>query len=109
MPNEIIWQDKFPERCVEVSTLGCGSKAEAWRLRIGVRVERGLWRGVVARPEPGAAHFMRIRFPHHGIRKAGYATRMERSLPSRKPCNRQIETAPEEMDRARLPKKPTSE
>src|SRR5207244_5713907 len=51
-----------------------------------------------ARPEPAAAHLVRIGIASHPIGNIGDAAWMRRGGASRKPCDREIEAAPEEVN-----------
>src|SRR3989449_7031855 len=59
-----------------------------------------LFRSRAAGPESGADHLMRIRFARDPIRPGSLGC-----APPGKPGHRQIEAAPEEMNRAALPEK----
>ena len=94
------------------------SKAAAWRdlpvakasrFRIGVGIEGGARKGLVSRPETGAAHLVRIGFARDVIGQSGHAAWMGRGGSSGEPRDREIEAAPEEMDRARLADKAAAE
>ena len=83
--------------------------AKARRFGIGVGIEGRARKGLVSRPESGAAHFVRIGFARDGVGQSGHAARMGRRGPSGEPGHREIEAAPEEMDRARLADKAAAE
>ena len=76
--------------------------AEAGRLRIGIAVEDRLGRGDAARPEARARHFMAIGFAGDAVGQAGNSAGMRRRRAARKAGHREVEAAPEEMDRAGL-------
>src|SRR5207237_805818 len=63
---------------------------------------RGIIDRAAARPEAGAAHLVGIGFGGDFIRQVGHAAGMTRRAPAGKARHREIETAPEEMYRARL-------
>src|SRR5262249_14297545 len=71
-------------------------------LGVGVGIEDAAREGVVARPEAGAAHLVRVRFAGHRIRQPRYATGVRRRRASREARDGQVEAAPEEMHRAHL-------
>src|SRR5579872_638848 len=67
--------------------------------RIGIK--RGPFHIPAARPKPRADYLVRIGFPRDGVGANPF-----RSAPSREPCRRQIEAAPEKMHGARFSDKP---
>src|SRR5207253_10634960 len=74
------------------------SSGEAAWFGIGIAVEKRIRRRCAARPEPAAAHLVRIGIASHPIGNIGDAAWMRRGGASRKPCDREIEAAPEEVN-----------
>ena len=57
-------------------------------------------RSPAARPEPRAAHLVRIGLANDGVGQMRHAARMQRRTPPGESRDGEIEAAPEEMDRA---------
>src|ERR1700686_1795143 len=75
---------------------------EARRLRRGISIKcRVFYYLAIAWPKSVADYFMRVSFSGDVVR-----VRTFRRAPARKPCGRQIKTAPEKMYRAGLPDEP---
>src|SRR5579864_2482398 len=66
--HDIVGQNEFSHGFIEVSAFCDLLLAISGRFWIGVRVERGAWKGLVSRPETSAADFVRISLAGHGIR-----------------------------------------
>ena len=99
--HRLIGQNIFAEILVVIRFGGLNRRrGKAGRLRIGVGVKCGMGKPVIAGPEAGAAHLMRIGFLRHCVAKMGYAARMQRRPAAGKARDRQVEAAPEEMHRA---------
>jgi hypothetical protein len=81
--GHIVREDELPKGRVELGALCYRPVAEACRLRIGVGVEGGMREGVVAWPEPGAAHLVRVGLARNRVGQSGNVTRVERGRPSR--------------------------
>ena len=107
--DRVVRQDELSKRCIEGGAARRLPVAKTRRFGIGVGVEGGAREGLIARPEPGAAHFVRIGFTGDGVGQAGHAARMKRRATSGEPRHREIEAAPKEMDRARLAQEPRAE
>src|SRR5205085_9959538 len=73
-----------------------GTLEARWRWR-GVRVERCLLNRAAARPEAATDHFMRVRLARDAV-----GLRPLRRSPAREARHRQVEAAPEKVDRAAL-------
>ena len=76
--------------------------AKARRLGIGIGIERGIIDCARARPEAGAAYFVRISLTGDRIGQVRHAAGMAGRATAGKPRHREIEAPPEEMHRARL-------
>ena len=99
----VVGQDEFAERLAEERRVRPHlRRAEARWLRIGIGIERRIIDRAAARPEAGAADFVRIGFAGHRIGQIRHAAGMARRAPAGEARHREIETAPEEMHRARL-------
>src|SRR5205085_3707528 len=66
---------------------------------IGVGIEERRGNLVIARPETKTAHFLGVGFARDRVRQMGNATGMRRRRATGKARNREIEAAPEKMDR----------
>src|SRR6516162_9445657 len=103
--DRVVWQDKLAQHFVEVGARRYRSVAEACRFGIGIGIEGGLWKSLIAWPEPGAADLVRIGFARDRVGQAGHTPGMARCRPPGEAGHREVEAAPKEMDRARLAQK----
>src|SRR5215212_11271797 len=106
LSNGVIGQDEQAQIIV-VSRCGRAYRCLCIALRFGIRIgkECRLSIASIAGPEAAAADFMRIGFLIGRKSDVGRVPRRQGSAPAGKARDRQIETAPEKMDRAHLSKK----
>src|SRR2546427_2609644 len=85
LPDGIIGQDEFVQRRI-IPRLGRlqRSSAKTIGLRIRIAVKKRIRSRRTARPEPAAAHLVRVGIASHPIGKVGYSARMSRCRASRK-------------------------
>src|SRR6202042_2005200 len=107
--NHVVGKNELAKRWVKGAALRDLPVAEASRFGIGVGIEGRTRKGFVSGPKARAAHLVRISFARDVIGQSGHAARMGRGGSSREPRHREIEAAPEEMDRARLADKSAAE
>src|SRR5918993_3530705 len=102
----VVRQDELTKRLVEVRARCHRPAAEPLRFGISIRVECSLGERFASWPEASTTHLVRVSFSRHRIREPGYPARMTRCCPSGETSHREVEAAPEEMDRAHLTKEP---
>jgi hypothetical protein len=73
----VIAKNEFAELRVEIGASRDSAVAETLGLRIGVGIEGGVRKSLVAGPEAGAAHLMRIGFARDRFWKVGHPARMK--------------------------------
>src|SRR3989442_13329941 len=100
-PDIIVGQEKQAHAGTVQGRAGTksGFLQSRW-FRNGIRVERGRFECLVTWPEPTTDHFMRIGFACDPVCPCAFG-----GAPSRKTCHRQVETPPEQMNRAALANK----
>ena len=99
-----------PSASLKNAASGCTfACAKARGLGIGVGIERGIIDRAAARPEAGAADFVRIGLAGDRVGQMRHAAGMARRAAAGKARHREIEAAPEEMHRARLAEKAGAE
>ncbi len=74
----VIRQDEFAKICLEGAAWRDLPVAEASRFGIGVGIEGRARKGLVSRPEAGAAHLVRIGFARDVVGQSGHAAGMGR-------------------------------
>ena len=82
-PDRLVGQHELAKLRVEPGAGWRRSFAEAGRLGLGVCVERRVRKCVRARPEPGAAHLMRVGFAHDRVRQVRGAAGVGGRAPTR--------------------------
>src|SRR4051812_10249231 len=108
---EIVRQNPLVHIRVVVRAFGANRRyVAARRLRIRVRVERGLCHRRANRPRPPARTdaFVRVRLARHAIGQIRNPTRMLRSAPARESRARNVESSPPQMRRTRFPEEASS-
>src|SRR5262245_32304460 len=106
---DFVRQNELFHHWVVVSLVGLRAPAgEPIRLWVSVGIEDRYGRGVAARPEPGAADFVRVGFADDKIRGVRHALMFGRASPG-KSRHCQIEAPPEKMNRAALADEPRPE
>src|SRR3989442_10945494 len=97
--NGVIRQDEFVQRRI-IPRLGRlqWSSAKTIGLRVGIAVKERIRSRRAARPEPAAAHLVRIGIASHPIGNVGYSAGVRRRRASRESSDREIEGAPEEVN-----------
>src|ERR1043166_6054361 len=98
--NRVVRQNEF----LDLRIIGRGVRfhfrfRKTFWFRVRVGIKNRLWYGIVTRPKSEATNFLRIRFARDRVRQMRNSARMRRRLPTGKSRYRQIETAPEKMDR----------
>ena len=102
-PHHVVRQDELVEiRAVERLAWPDRGAGEPGRFRVRVCVVGGIRDRPAARPEPGAADFVRVCLARDAIGKVGNAARMRRRRTARKSRDGEIERPPEEVHRAAL-------
>src|SRR5262245_42699056 len=103
LSNRIVGQDEFTQLRTEA---GCArldaGLTEAVRFGVGIAVEDRLGGGDPARPEAGARFLMAIGFAGDAVGETGDVAGMRRCLAAGKAGDGEVETTPEEMNRAGL-------
>src|SRR5205814_4680564 len=94
-------QDELAERLVEAAVGDLGA-AIAVGLGIDVAVEKWLCGRDAAGPEARAHFLVAVGFARDPVRQSRHTARMRRGLAPGKEADRKVETAPPEVDRARL-------
>src|SRR5579859_6430314 len=101
----VILEDELAQLLIPIGRAGKhGLALDSGGRRLAVRIERGVRKPAVAGPETATDHFMRISLPGERI-----GVRWQGGAPAGEARHRQVERAPEEMDRARLADKAAPE
>src|SRR6266581_2682265 len=99
LADRVIGQDEFVQQRIIPRLRGLQwSSGEAAWFGIRIAVKKRIRSGRTARPEPAAAHLVRVGIASHPIGKVGYSARMSRCRAPRESSDREIEGAPEEVN-----------